>query len=428
MRIAGALAAFLCALGLAAQARAEDLTWAQVKERALKRSPTAVEGKQAVRAARAEAEGAGRWPRENPVLTGAVETGAPFGHGQDMGFSIGIQQEIDIAGVAATGARAAGAQVAAAEKEDAVLRQDALVDAALAFIDLDRAQRSLSIWVELDAMFRTIATGTTKAAAAGEKPELDALLAEADSAGASADLAQAKTDLAAAQARLAIVIGAANPESLRVIGFSETPAPDGRTPAELTAAAARRRPEPSLWRARVAEAEARGSFAGRSVLPRPTVGVGFRWDRQEVGRDSLLGNPGGLLGFRDTGEHLEVSLSIPLPFFDRNQAERARALADASTAREMVDIADRTLKSDIMRAKASVDASFAALGRFQAVEPKLVKAQALLEKGFAAGQIGLFETLAGAERVARARVRAIEARAAYLKARAELSRALGEEP
>ena len=81
-----------------------------------------------------------------------------------------------------------------------------------------------------------------------------------------------------------------------------------------------------------------------------------------------------------------------------------------------------------MRAKAAVDASWAALVRFQAVEPKLAKAQALIEKGFAAGQIGLFDTLAGAERVARARVRAIEARAVYLKARAELSRALGEEP
>lgn len=183
-----------------------------------------------------------------------------------------------------------------------------------------------------------------------------------------------------------------------------------------------------MWSARLAEAEARSSFAGRSVFPRPTVGVAFRMDRQEVGRDSLLGAPGGLLGFRDTGEHLEITLSVPLPFFDRNQAERARALADASTAREKADITVQSLKSDMMRSKAAVDASFASLARFQAVEPKLAKAQELLERGFTAGQIGLFDTLAGAERIARARVRAIEARAAYLKARAELSRALGEDP
>jgi len=423
-----AAVAFLYAVGSVAQARAEDLTWAQVKERALTRSPSAVEAKQVVRAARADAEGAGRWPRENPVLTGSVETGAPFGHGRDLGFSVGLEQEIDIAGVAAASGRAAGAQVTAAEKEAAVLRQDALADAANAFIDVERAQRSLSIWVELDAMFRSIAAGTAKAAEAGEKSELDVILAEADSADAAADLAQARSDLAAAQARLAGLIGAANPGALRVISPAETPAPDGRTLAELTAVAARRRPEPSLWRARLAEAEARGSFAGRSVFPQPTVGVGFRWDRSELGRDSLLGAPGGLLGIRDVGEHVEVTLSFPLPFFDRNQAERARALADASTAREEADIAAGSLKNDVMRAKAAVDASWAALGRFQSVEPKLAKAQILLEKGFAAGQISLFDTLAGAERVARARVRAIEARAVYLKARAELSRALGEEP
>ncbi|HZF48834.1 MAG TPA: TolC family protein [Polyangiaceae bacterium] len=423
-----ALGVFLCVFGFVAQARAEDLTWAQVKDRASKRSPSAVEGKQVVRAARAEAEGAGRWPRENPVLTGSVETGAPFGHSHDLGVSVGIEQAIDVAGVAAASGRAAGAQVTAAEKEAAVLRQDALADAANAFIDLDRAQRSLSIWIELDAMFRSIAAGTTRAAEAGERSELDAILAEADSADASADLAQAKIDLAAAQARLAVLIGAADPASLRVTGAAETPEPDSRTVAELTAVAARRQPELSLWRARLAEAEARRSFTGRAVVPQPTVGVGFRWDRSELGRESLLGAPGGLLGIRDTGQHVEVTLSISLPFFDRNQANRARALADASTAREGADIADRALKSDIMRAKAAVDASWAALGRYQAILPKLAKAQGLLEKGFAAGQIGLFDTLTGAERVARARVRAIEARSAYLKARAELARALGEEP
>lgn len=429
MRIAiGAAIAFLYAVGFGAQARAEDLTWAQVKERALTRSPSAVEGKQTLRAARAEAEGAGRWPRTNPVLTGSVATGAPFGHSQDLGFSVGIEQAIDVAGVAAASGRAAGAQVAAAEKEAAVLRQNALAAAIDAFIDLDRAQRSLSIWAELDAMFRSIAAGTTKAAEAGEKPALDAILAEADSAGASADLAQAKSDLAAAQARLAGLIGAADPASLKVIASTETPEPDRRSLAELTAVAARRRPEPSLWRARAAEAEARGSFAERSVVPQPAVGVGFRWDRSEVGRDGLLGAPGGLLGIRDTGQHLEVTLSMPLPFFDRSQASRARALADASTAREQGELAARALKSDIAQAKAAVDASWAALGQFRAVEPKLAKAQELIEKGFAAGQIGLFDTLAGAERVARARVRAIEARATYSKARAGLARALGEEP
>jgi outer membrane protein len=399
-----------------------------VKERALSRSPSAIEGKQAVRAARADAEGAGRWPRENPVLTGSVETGAPFGHSQDLGASVGIQQQLDIAGVAAASGRAAGAQVAAAEKEAEVLRQVALAEAADAFIDLDRAQRSLSIWVELDAMFRSIAAATTRAAEAGQKPELDAILAEADSADASADLAQAKSDLAAAQARLAVFVGAANPGELRVKSPAETPEPDTRTVAELAAVAARRRPEPFMWRAREAEAEARGSLAGRAVVPQPTLGVGVRWERSELGRDSLPGAPGGLVGIRDSGEHLEVSLSLPLPFFDRNQSGRARALADASTAREQADIAARTLKSDIARAKAAVDASWAALGRFKAVEPKLVKAQELIERGFAAGQIGLFDTLTGAERVARARVRAIVARAVYLKARAELSRAIGEEP
>jgi cobalt-zinc-cadmium efflux system outer membrane protein len=156
--------------------------------------------------------------------------------------------------------------------------------------------------------------------------------------------------------------------------------------------------------------------------------VGVRWERSEEGRHVFLGDPGGLTGIRDAGSVFEVTLAVPLPFFDRNQADRARAVADASSAREGADVAAREVRGEVMRAKAAVDATFAALSRFQALEPKLVEARALLERGFSEGQTNLFTTLAGAERVARSRVRAIEARAAYLKARAELARAVGEEP
>lgn len=423
-----AIAVVLCGIGFLRDGRAETLSWAQVKERAKTRSPAALGGKQAVRAARADAEGAGRWPRTNPMLHGSVETGAPFGDSADLGLAIGIEQELDLAGVAATAARAARRQIIAAENEAAVLRLDGLADAMDAFIDLDRAQRSLAIWTELDKTFHAIASATARAAGSGERSELDAILAEADSVGATTDVAQARSELARAQARLSVIVASNDPASLKIASDDTVPEPDQRTAAELAQIASRRRPEISLWRARRDEAEARRAFAARSVVPQPTVGVGLRWARSQEGRDAFVGDPGGLTGLRDVSRTLELTLSIPLPLFDRNQAERARAIADMSTAGEQTDRAAREVRSSVMRAKAAVDASWSALSRFRAVEPRLAQAQALLEKGFAAGQVNLFDMLAGAERVARARIRAIEARATYLKARAELRRAIGEEP
>ncbi|WP_437723587.1 TolC family protein [Sorangium sp. So ce861] len=420
-----ALAAALMLLP-ALEARGETLTWDQVKARAAARSPAAAQAKQAVRAARAEASGAGRWPRSNPVLKGGAELGAPFGHPEDLGFSVELEQELDVFGVAAAGARAGRQGVAVAEGEAAVLRLDGLAEAAEAFIELDRAQRALGIWTDLDRTFGRIATGASKAAEAGERSELDAILAHADSAGATSELSQARAELARAQARLAVVVAAPDAASLRVASSDSVQPPDARAVHVLLAAALRRRPEAALWRARLDEAEARRTLAARSVLPQPTLGLGIQTEREQ--REAALGDPGGQNGLRHQSTQLQISLSVPLPFFDTGQAERARALADASSAREQAEIAVREIKAAVTRAKSAADASWTALTRWQAVAPRLDEAQSLLEKGYAAGQVDLFDTLAGAERVARARVRILEARADYLKARAALSRALGEEP
>ncbi|WP_236644277.1 TolC family protein [Sorangium cellulosum] len=421
------IAALAAALTLvpASWARGETLTWAQVKARAAARSPAAVEAKQGARAARAEAAGAGRWPRTNPVLTGGVDLGAPFGHPEDRAFSVGIEQELDVFGVAATAARAGQQKVAVAELEGAVVQLDGLAEAAEAFIELERAQRVLAVWTELDRVFERIAVGTAAASRAGERSDLDAILASAESAGATTELAGAKAELARAQARLGVLIAAADPSSLRVAEEPVRP-PDARGRDTLVAAALRRRPEVRLFRARLGEAEARRAFAARAALPEPTLGFGVETERE--GREAALASPEGASGARRERARLQITLSVPLPFFDRNQAERARALADASSAGEQGAIAARQISAAVTRAKSAVDASWEALARWQAVAPRLDEAQAMVEEGYAAGQVDLFDTLASAERVARARVQILEARAAYLKARAALSRALGEEP
>ncbi|WP_231864522.1 TolC family protein [Sorangium cellulosum] len=420
-------AALAAALTLvpAPYARSETLTWAQVKARAAARSPAAVEAKQGTRAARAEAAGAGRWPRTNPVLTGGVDLGAPFGHPEQRTFSVGIEQELDVFGVAATAADAGQQKVAVAELEGAVLKLDGLAETAEAFIELERAQRELAVWTELDRVFERIAAGTAAASRAGERSDLEAILASAESAGAMTELAGAQAELARAQARVGVIIAAADPSSLRVAEEPVRP-PDGRGRDALVAAALRRRPEVGLWRARLGEAEARRAFAARAALPEPTVGLGVETEREE--REASPVSPDGASGARHERTQLQITLSVPLPFFDRNQAERARALADASSASEQGAITARQISAAVTRAKSAADASWAALARWQAIAPRLDEAQAMVEKGYAAGQVDLFDTLASAERVARARVQILEARAAYLKARAELSRALGEEP
>jgi cobalt-zinc-cadmium efflux system outer membrane protein len=408
-------------------ASAQTLGWDEMLRRARVHAPGAITAAQSVRAARADAQGAGRWPRTNPVvrLVGDLETA------EDPSYVAGggIEQQFDLAGVAVARGRLAQASVRAAEQEARVSSQDALRAAADAFVDLDLAQRSIAIWISLGTLYEQIARAATQTEAAGITSRQQTLLATIEQRSIAADLNQAEAERARARATLALLVGAVASPALAVQSDEDLPPPDARPLETLLAYALTHRPEIGAARAEIEVAQRRGVAARRELIPAPTLHVGVRRERLRVHGTEILPDTRGQVGIGGI-DHRSVAvvaeLSFELPLFDRNLAERARAEADAATGRENVALAERRIRAELEAALGARAAAWATYERWRVMAHELDEAQALAQRGYDAGQVGITDTLVALERVARGRLALVRSRAEYWRAQVALARVLGE--
>ena len=395
--------------------------------RARVHAPSAITALQSARGARADAAGAGRWPRSNPV----IRIGGDYELDVDPSrtFGVGVQQEFDIAGVAIARNRQAGASVRVASLTAQTALLDALRETADAFIDVDLATRSLVIWRQLAQMYEEIAAASARTEAAGVTAHQQTLLATIELASIAGDLNQVSSDLARSRAALAVLVNAPSANELSVASADDLPAPDGRGIDALLTLALAHRPELPALRAQLQEANARGTAAALALVPSPTIAFGLRSDRFVIDQREVRPNSAGLVGIGGADHRstmVYADLSFPIPLFDRNQAERARAGADALTARENLAIAERRVRAEVAAAIGTRDATWATYERWRGINAALNEAQSLARQGYDAGQIGIVDTLVALERVVRGRLAFVRSRAAYWRERVVLARALGD--
>ena len=137
----------------------------------------------------------------------------------------------------------------------------------------------------------------------------------------------------------------------------------------------------------------------------PNISLGPRYKRDNVVNEHLVG-----------GE-----ISIPLPFFNRNQEEIATALANQSVSKV-------ELEGRLLTAKQEIDAAYAKLALAQeridaygkTYLGELEKMLALTRKAYESGEMTIFEFSITRDRFTQARLRSLDAALAYLQAMAEL--------
>ncbi len=423
VRIAVSFAALLAAPA----AWTQTLTWEDALRRARQLAPGAVAATQTVRTARADAAGAGRWPRTNPV----VRLGGDHEISTDPSRTFGgrLEQTFDIAGVAIARARQAVANVSAARYRAAVQSLDALRAAADAFVALDQSQRALAIWTALAEMYDQLSQTSARTEEAGVSPRQQTLLAMIEQSTVVGDLNQATADRARARAELGILVGLDDARELAVTSADELAPPDGRDANGLVALALARRPEIPALRAQLDESQRRGIAAALELVPAPTLFFGVGAERFVVDPGEVRPNATGLVGIGGVDHRsvvIAAGLTFPLPIFERNQAERARATSDAMAARENLVIAERRIRAEVNAAFAARSALWGTYRRWLTMSTVIDEATALARRGYEAGQVGITATLVALERVARGRLAVVRSRGDYWRARVALARALGE--
>jgi len=325
----------------------------------------------------------------NPVISGeGARHTAPGEEQIDRG--VALAQEIEVGGQ--RGLRIEGARHDVARAEQLLADRRRLVDGEVrrSFFTLAASERRRALAREAVGVADAVAEAAGRRARAGDVGALDVRLAEIEAARAAQALAAADAEHAAAVARLAAALGADPGEALAVRA-DDTDPPPAPAEADVVAHALAVRPDLAAAREERARLESEAALARRrGVVPNPVV-RGFY--REELLLERIAG-----------GE-----ISVPLPVWNREQGTEMALRAGASAAGSEVRRLTTEIPRQVQVALVRRTTALAAWRRYRHdTLPAIGAARDLLERGQAAGYVGLPERLVQQDRLLQVQAAAID--------------------
>lgn len=381
--------------------RAEGLTEKEVLQQFLEQSPHTRELRARVAATKAELQTRSLFP--NPSLSYTRES---------AGFTefFEAQQTLPITGRLSYLRKAATSAVGASEAESRFVLWGLRSDVRLAFYSLLRVQEKeamLRRGIEEITRFGSILTQREKE---GEGSKYDRLRAERELAELRAELAIAETISIQTRSTLLAFLpkGAGSPV---VTGTLATP--PSVPPAELLDRAFRARGDYLAEENQIRRFQLEQTAAGRLRFPEPVITAGLK--RAEITRGETVSGP-------------VVSLSLPLPLFNRGATEVQRFQAEEQRARARRDSLSQQIAAQVEGAyQTFLVRQRAADGYEREISAHGAELTRIAEVAYQEGELGILELL-DALRVSRqSQLRLLDLRAAAREAEIELERVVGEE-
>jgi cobalt-zinc-cadmium efflux system outer membrane protein len=163
--------------------------------------------------------------------------------------------------------------------------------------------------------------------------------------------------------------------------------------------------------------EARAKSARRDRLPEPWIGISYAREREPV-TQANIGPTRIVLGM----------ITIPLPFFKRNQLAQAQTRAELSVANTELEVTRYQLA---LNARRAVDAINTAAERVRTysreVVPRFEENLALLQRAFELGEVDIIEVFVARENFLRIQTEALDAYSTYFDAMYTLETIIGQE-
>lgn len=378
------IVATMSASAAAALAEPPALTLDQAQAEARQHAPERAVADARLAASATRGSAAGRRFSHDPIVIGRYQQPAPGADADDRTWSVGLEWTVDLSGAWRSRRAAARATntAATADRDGVLLELDAEV--AVTVAELADAQRRVTRSTQMRALRDLAVRAADRMRGAGQGNQLDVDAATLDLRAAQVDVANVRGELDAARARLARLLGRREATGLSVADELDTAAaPSVSVTDDLVARdAGVKLAAAELDAARlVAEAE------HQTAIPAITLGVEAGRTRHDIPAGALPGAPTITGSWREW--EVALSLSVPLPFIDRNRAARAAANADvvaaeAALTRVRADVR-RNLVEVQARLAAAIDAANAA-----AEIPQIVERESqLLDRALRAGSIDL---------------------------------------
>ncbi|TXD35032.1 TolC family protein [Lujinxingia vulgaris] len=328
-------------------------------------------------------------------------------------FEASIQQRLEIAGEPGLRLDAARDQQKLREADVQEVRWSVHVEVHRLFVDillvrerLEQAER----FVEFAESMRDIAARQVEA---GESSPLILLVAEADLAQTREAVIEARRSLEGLTTRLAAVIGWPQLELPPVEG-TLPPLRAAPNPSDLLTLMAEHHPELRTRELAVLAEQSRLALEHREAWPEPTLGLSF-------GREAALGPEAG------TNLWL-INMSLPLPFWRRNQEGRALAQARLQIADSERAATAARLRAELTEAAIAMNAAAERVTLYEtSVVPQLEENLALLQRAFELGEVDVHQVSQTRERLLNATGQYIDARITYYESAAMLEGLVGTE-
>lgn len=396
-----------------AAAPERELSLEEVLKLADESAPAIVVAGRRIGVAEADVVGAAPWLPSDPSLEAGG--GGRVGGGQDGGdVSVGLSQTFEIFGegglrrdVAARGVDAVRVDVVRARfgVHQAVHR--AFHSALVAEAEVKAAEDA----VAFAARLVEVAEARVKA---GEASSLTVRLARTSLARAKEQALTARESQASARLALGREAGMPNATPVKPKGALSEPTALPEYQALLDIAL-EHQPSLAALRAQLDLAKAQAALAEREALPKPTVGLGY--SAEGIAPSST-----------QTQQIVGATVSLPLPLFRGNNAERARASAQQRVVEAELAGEQLLLAGHIAEARTRADAAHARVLLFTGeILPGIDETLKQLETAFSLGELDLTEVMVGREQVLAARREALLAWRAWFDALSALEAEVGAE-
>ena len=384
------------------------LTLRQALSLSLTRNPEIAAFGEEVRAGEARSLQASLLP--NPEIDLAVENVG--GGDANSGFET-AETTVELSQLIELGAKGSKRfRVAALERDLAgwdyeTKRLDIFTTTTIAFVDVLAAQERLRFAKETLRLSEQVFNTVAERVKAGKVSPLEEVKAAVTLSISRIQVETSDRNLKAARKRLASKWGSTSPRFEKAEGSLDVVGP--LPSAEYANEVAAQSPEIARWDDEIRRRRAALSLERARRIPDLTIS-------------------GGIRRFEETDDHaIVMGVSIPVPFFDRNQGgilEAESRLAKAKEEHRASETAVRTALAETYETLSSAHAQ--ALGLKNEVLPATRLAFDAANEGYREGKFGFLQVLDAQRTLFEAKGEYIEALTRYHKSKANLERLIGQ--
>jgi cobalt-zinc-cadmium efflux system outer membrane protein len=385
-------------------ASARIITLEAAVSRALASSPQLKAAHAAADASKGAQNQAGALP--NPEL--GIEADNIAGQGEYSGLksaeiTYGVSQLVEIGGKLSARQASADHQHSMAHAEYETTRLDLIRDVKTAYAEAVAAKEGVALAEKQKALAGEVLNNVAKRVSAAAVPLFQKSKSEVAFSTSAMALDRAQREFVIARKRLAAYWDAATSDfDLDTSRFFEIV-----EPSQLVISEERVRANPDVvrWDAEVARNEAQYELEQANMLPDPRLNAGLKEFRASKERAFVVG------------------VSIPIPVFNLNQGNVAKARGDLTKAASSKHLAEITLNTELTRSQQELESAYrqAQILKNQ-ILPSAEKAFSLSRQGYDAGKFAYLEVLDAQRTLVEARAQYNDTLKTYHIKRAEVER------